>query len=514
MQYENRPFFVSNLCSDLTEIKLGLKKTDFPKILVGTHADISEILLRQILLKGYQKLCPALIRCIGSEKPFKYPLPDQWVKYIVVNGIPSSFFVCRIFLLLSSMKETIYGFAKFCIFLSQRMNPVNPNCPYAVFLGLEQKNLPDSNLKNSYDIISWYKKSKYKNLNIEKIWVQTKVSDDYSLPKFLILSENIFPRFDHLKNYLHYFFKGIVAFIVAIFGILRGKWWYGFLYHESVLLNYMYSLNTDQLADDYFFSNSNWFYKPLWTYEAEKKGSSVSLYYYSTNMEIFQFSNYKEKETYGLRIMQWNRFIVWDQQQEDYLKQYSPNATFIKVGFLDSAGIEYKSFSSNRKKIISVFDVTPIRPIYCNRLGWANPVYYSEKLNLRFLSTIINVFNDHDWEIFWKRKRIVSNEFVTKGFNIKQSKIVAGSLVTVDPNVGARSLIKNSDAVISMPFTSTALIAKELDVPSIFYDASGEILEYKSDNITVLKSKNELFEWKTYLNTNNSVGSVAVKEEN
>ena len=91
---------------------------------------------------------------------------------------------------------------------------------------------------------------------------------------------------------------------------------------------------------------------------------------------------------------------------------------------------------------------------------------------------------------------------------------MAGSLVTVDPNVGARSLIKNSDAVISMPFTSTALIAKELDVPSIFYDASGEILEYKSHNITVLKSKNELFEWKTYLNTNNSVGSVAVKEEN
>ena len=60
-----------------------------------------------------------------------------------------------------------------------------------------------------------------------------------------------------------------------------GKWWYGFLYKESVFLNYVRLLNNDQLADDYFFSNSNWFYKPLWAYETEKKGSTVSLFYYS-----------------------------------------------------------------------------------------------------------------------------------------------------------------------------------------------------------------------------------------
>ena len=60
-----------------------------------------------------------------------------------------------------------------------------------------------------------------------------------------------------------------------------------------------------------------------------------------------------------------------------------------------------------------------------------------------------------------------------------------------------------------MPFTSVSLIAKELSVPTIFYDASGQIPKYKSHNISILKNKNELLEWKLFLNKNKTVDSVA-----
>ena len=508
LRNENNPFFVSNLCSDLTEINLGLNKNDFPKILVGTYANISEVLLRQILLQGYYKLCPTVMRNIGSGKTFKYPLPNQWVKYIVDNGVQSSFFVCRIFLLLSSMKRTIYGFAKFCILLGQRMNPVNPNCLYAVFLGLEQNNLPDSNLQKSYDVISWYNKSIVKKPKIKKIWAQAKVKEDYSAPNFLIISQTVFPKINNFYCYLKFFFKVIGSLIITILGIIRGKWWYGYLFNESINLHYVNALKCDNYAEEYFFSSSCWYYKPLWTYEVEKEGSLVYLYYYSTNMENFQFNNYKKNETFGLKIMTWNNVIVWDQQQEDYLKQFCLNTAFTQTGYVDITGIEYIPQSNHRVKRLAVFDVTPTRPTAYSMLGFAIPPYISEELNLMFLQDIIEAFNHSKWEIIWKRKRVVDRKFISEAFNQKQFNLVRNKINIIDPNIAATSLVEVSDAVISMPFSTPSLIAKVKGIPSVYYDTSGDVNKTESHGIPVLKSKVELNKWFESLSINHTVVSL------
>ena len=52
-----------------------------------------------------------------------------------------------------------------------------------------------------------------------------------------------------------------------------------------------------------------------------------------------------------------------------------------------------------------------------------------------------------------------------------------------------------SDAVISMPFSSTSVIAKFKDVPCIFYDASGSVRNQSSHGIPLLRSKKALKEW-------------------
>ena len=77
------------------------------------------------------------------------------------------------------------------------------------------------------------------------------------------------------------------------------------------LKNTLYLLDDDQLADDYFFAQSSSYYKPLWAHEVERRGKSTSLYSYSINMG----------DTYGYKNMLWNHIIVWDRQQEDFLKQ-------------------------------------------------------------------------------------------------------------------------------------------------------------------------------------------------
>ena len=83
--------------------------------------------------------------------------------------------------------------------------------------------------------------------------------------------------------------------------------------------------------------------------------------------------------------MKWKRFIVWDQLQEDFLKQYCPNSKYIKVGYVDITGLSKNYHSVNGKKILSIFDVTPIRPITLSKFGIAIPQYYSEELNIKFI---------------------------------------------------------------------------------------------------------------------------------
>ena len=71
----------------------------------------------------------------------------------------------------------------------------------------------------------------------------------------------------------------------------------------------------------------------------------------------------------------------------------------------------------------------------------------------------------------------------------------------MDPDLSPIQVIENSIAVISMPFTSTALIARELGKPSVYYDPSG--LLQKDDRaahgIPILSGQKELKDWMSNL---------------
>ena len=58
-------------------------------------------------------------------------------------------------------------------------------------------------------------------------------------------------------------------------------------------------------------------------------------------------------------------------------------------------------------------------------------------------------------------------------------------------------LIEQSKAVISMPFTSTALIAKHLGKPSIYYDPRNLLLknDLGSHGIEIISDSNRLRKW-------------------
>ncbi len=197
-----------------------------------------------------------------------------------------------------------------------------------------------------------------------------------------------------------------------------------------------------------------------------------------------------------MKIMRWNRFIVWDAQQRDFLKQYCPNAEYQVVGpisFSDTNTI-INNYGSGVK--IAVFDITPTRPISYTSLGSALPSYWSTELSLKFFSDIASLQTINNTTLLWKRKITVGHSFINKGFIIRLNKYLqGGKIISVDPAISAHRLIEKCDAVISMPFTSTSIVGKELGKPSIFYDASASIEQNESHGIPVLKSKDELKNW-------------------
>jgi polysaccharide biosynthesis PFTS motif protein len=498
------PFFVANTVSSLTEVHIGLKESDFPKILVGSHGPVTEILLRQILLQYYGKICSAVMQSTGGDKPLSIPLPSAWRKHLNDNGISCSDFNSRVLLFFSALRQIMVGFAKSLILLSPFNKPKSPDCPYVVFPDLLQSYLPASKNEKSYDLISWYKDSKIRKTNIGKIWAQAKVAKDYKAPQDLIVTPSLFPKLASFAGYARYFYRNICALFVAIFGVLTGKWWYGYMYHENIYFNYFRSLKTDQLADHYFFGTATWFYKPLWAHEAERKGLTLSLYCWSINMDKTWYDEHKEPDTYGCKTITWNHFIVWDKQQEDFFKRYRPQASYTRVGYVNHTGSAFNHTQQKGIKLLSVFDITPMRPILYTSHGFAIAPY-SEEMILGFLEDIIKVCNDETWQILWKPKRVVGSSFISNAFQQKRKNLIENHMISLKPTIAAVSLVEASDAVITLPFSSPSLIAKVKGIPSVYYDSSGQVKKKESHGLPVLKNRVELKEWFESLPANYNV---------
>ena len=66
-----------------------------------------------------------------------------------------------------------------------------------------------------------------------------------------------------------------------------------------------------------------------------------------------------------------------------------------------------------------------------------------------------------------------------------------------DPEISAVKVIEQSDIVISIPFTSTALIARSLGKASAYYDPTGMIAKNDAagHGIPLLSNYKELFHW-------------------
>tara|TARA_A100001011_G_C14128261_1_gene764289 strand:- start:132 stop:1019 length:888 start_codon:yes stop_codon:yes gene_type:complete len=284
------------------------------------------------------------------------------------------------------------------------------------------------------------------------------------------------------------------------------KWKLPILLKELLSAKIVRSTSDELLFKNYFFNNSSWVFRPLWTYEAEKKNSKVIMYFYASNLESAHRNDKNiEMPINFYRMMTWKRYFVWDYYHAQTLKNFLKindeiKSNSIKFKVVGPIPFEDKKLNLNlNKKNINIilFDI----PLYRR----ANSYYfdfevsfYTYKVLKRFYSDILKICRNKEntnVKLYVKTKRninIFDHDKRYKNLIFKLSK----DIELIEPVMSPIKLSRYFDACISLPFTSTSRIFKNLGKKAIYFDP---VQYFKKDhkaakNIEIL-NYNDLKKW-------------------
>jgi polysaccharide biosynthesis PFTS motif protein len=115
----------------------------------------------------------------------------------------------------------------------------------------------------------------------------------------------------------------------------------------------------------------------------------------------------------------------------------------------------------------------------------------------KFLKDTHEVIKKVGGVMVFKRKRDVGRRLHRSYHRTIQGLIGTSNFQEFDPDISASALIENCIAVISAPYTSTALIGRRLGKPSVYYDPNGicEKDDRAAHGIPILSGVSELREW-------------------
>lgn len=123
--------------------------------------------------------------------------------------------------------------------------------------------------------------------------------------------------------------------------------------------------------------------------------------------------------------------------------------------------------------------------------------YYVPQVSIKFLEDIQAVLDEFGIDMAFKRKRDIGKLAHPVYRSAVELIETEPNVISISSSVSAARLIENSLAVISMPYTSTALIAANQGIPSVYYDSSAKVVrdDCAAHGIPVLIGRHELRSW-------------------
>jgi polysaccharide biosynthesis PFTS motif protein len=126
---------------------------------------------------------------------------------------------------------------------------------------------------------------------------------------------------------------------------------------------------------------------------------------------------------------------------------------------------ELKKVEKKRNQIV-IFDVSPKKHV-------EKTTFYQMDLMTRFFDDILNIKNKigelEKFELILKPKRTLGSFHLNSYLKLLDKLQRESNLRVIDPDTNPYKLIAESNLIISIPFTSIALIGKEVNTMSIYY---------------------------------------------
>ena len=438
-----------------------------------------------------------IIFSLAYGEKFTYPFPKQYLMLLNNNNVQTKNFLSSLswiftnFILLTYNIFSIVFESLYLIKISKKKNKI-------IYLDAFSNVVPnDTANSNLDDFYTWC--FKFLKLKDDTTFIHSnKLLKKYKKTASIGVNHRI------LYTKLFYLELSSIRFFIKYFSALIETVWFLFRYNKNLkftilskeIFIYFYLSSCEEIIPDYsFFNNSKITFKPLWTY---LNNNDDYLFYYSTNIYPINSINNKELlDVYAHRLYTWSKYIVWYEGQKKWLKKKIP---FDFIVILEKI-IPYEGkniilpLHKNKKKIV-IFDVTPR-----NKLSYAlelNPYnIYTLDYCKQFLQDIFDVIKKKNIDIVLKRKRKIKTADQEYEDYILSLTMLNNKIDVHYGDISAQSLINSSDICISIPLTSTAIIANYFNKPTAYYDPLNLVPDsiYFPNNIKILKNREDLREW-------------------
>ena len=471
------------ILEDFEDCNLNIDNKKFSKIIFGENVNDCQKIVKQHILyyllnqsRSQINITRSILLSKAHNKSLTYPIHKKFKIIFEKNNIKINKFGSFFYWYLVAMFFYLLGIKKlFKIFIDsfKTSSSTFKNSIYFDKLPEEAVNLNNNyyNRENYFTfILNYYKE---KNLKLEKINHSIFNSQSFKFDNINIGYEKKFNTYLNFLNRIDFIFWAFKAMFLSLIDLFRGRWWHALLLSEAAERYFVSKLSFDNLHDMYFFNQTRgYILRPLWTYEAESKGSEVIFYFYSLNYTPLTKN---KRRPVAIKTSSWSKYIVWNNEHEKHLKEFCQIKFDVFYTFPTFFITGMNEFNPPKEKFVTVFDVAPIRTAFQKSiLGGTN----INKVNncIKFLKTVIEISSQHNLKVILKVKRFHS-VIDSKYLAFLKNEAEKGSLYILDENISSISLIKKSKFIISYPVTTTNTLATFFKIKNCYYSPINEKID-------------------------------------